>query len=540
MRPSLALASLFIAAAAAADVPFSGKLEPRDILSVRPGVRGRIEGVSVKIGDSVKSGQILARLAPASFRAALEQAKTRLTEAETRQAAAEGVLEEARRAAERDRELLKAGVITQAEILVADKGMELALSSSELARARVDAARQGLQEAEADLRETEIFSPAGGIILAMDADVGREVRPGQDASEIFRILKDPSKLQLRLRLPKEDMGQVEIGQIAGLRPLSRPDKEFAGIVSEISPLPDMAAGRLLYDVLVAVEDRAAELRPGMPVEGALYTDKAAGLAASKEGAALAPPTLAAGEKAFGDADLAVVVGIEDYPRLPASQFSRRDAELFARFLVSMGIREHNLRFLTDGNAGLDGLRESIESWLPRRVRRGGRVVVYYSGHGAPGPSSGEPYWVPADGDPGRLKDTGYSLHRLYEHLKALPAAEVLVVMDCAFSGNGGRSLLAGGAAPPDKPARPPDLPRNMAVLTAAQGPQTALASSELGQGLLTYHLLRSIKDGRRSLAEAYSDARRAVEREALRMGKEQTPQLLPSAELSSRRFLLRR
>jgi len=146
-------------------------------------------------------------------------------------------------------------------------------------------------------------------------------------------------------------------------------------------------------------------------------------------------------------DYAIIIGIEGYSSLPKSDYSYDDAKLVKEYIKALGIRERNIEFLIDEKATLSGIMKSIEAWLPNKLKKGGKVFVYYSGHGSPDPVTGEAFLVPYDGDPNYLDVTGYPLKRLYEKLGRLHASEVIIVLDSCFSGAGGRSVLAKGARP---------------------------------------------------------------------------------------------
>jgi uncharacterized caspase-like protein len=243
---------------------------------------------------------------------------------------------------------------------------------------------------------------------------------------------------------------------------------------------------------------------------------------------------------MGEQDVAVVIGVEKYQDLPASDFSARDAKLVKDYLTSLGVRERNIELLLNERATQSSIRKSLESWLPNRVKKDSRVFVYYSGHGAPEPASGEAYLVPHDGDANYLSTTGYPLKMLYEKLGALPVAEIVVVLDACFSGAGGRSVLAKGARPLVVVAEGPRLTPNMAVLAATQGTQISTSSPEKGHGILTYYFLKAIKDGKRDLAEIYSVIRPQVEDEAKLLNVSQTPSLNPEPEKVKGKFRLRK
>lgn len=237
-------------------------------------------------------------------------------------------------------------------------------------------------------------------------------------------------------------------------------------------------------------------------------------------------------------DFAVVIGIERYQNVPASDFSKGDAELVKRYLRAMGFPERNIQLLTDERATKSGIEKTLEAWLPNQARAGSRIFLYYSGHGAPEPAKGEAYIVPYDGDPNYLTTTGYAISRLYDSLGRLRTAEVIVVLDSCFSGSGGRSVLAKGARPLVMMKERAVSPRNMAVMTASSGTQISSSSPEKGHGIFTYYFLKAVKAGRKDMAGIYEYLRPLVEDEAKSLNIEQSPSIAPAANSISGRFYL--
>ncbi|MBI4515721.1 MAG: caspase family protein [Deltaproteobacteria bacterium] len=251
------------------------------------------------------------------------------------------------------------------------------------------------------------------------------------------------------------------------------------------------------------------------------------------------PVLTAAQRALTDSDLAVVVGIEKYQDLPASDYSGADAGLVKQYFVALGVPERNIELLLNERATQSGIRKIVESWLPNRVKAGSRVFFYYSGHGAPDPASGNAYLVPYDGDPNYLATTGYAIQTLYDKLGALPATEVAVVLDACFSGTGGRSVLAKGARPLVMVAETRSVAPNLAVLGATTAAQISTSSAEIGHGILTYYFLKAINDGKRDLAEIYTAITPEVEDAAKLLNVRQTPSLLPDVSELRGRFRFR-
>jgi len=234
---------------------------------------------------------------------------------------------------------------------------------------------------------------------------------------------------------------------------------------------------------------------------------------------------------------AIVIGVEKYrQKLPKANFAARDATVMAKYLEKvMGYPGENIVTLLNDRASFVDFVKYFEKWLPNNVEKGSSVFIYYSGHGAPNPNTGDAYIVPYDGDPSFIEETGYPLKRLYAKLNRLQAKEIIVVLDSCFSGAGGRSVLAKGARPLvmniDKQVFHSD---RIAILSAAAGNQISSTYDEKGHGLFTYFLLKGIKnedvvnpDGSVAINDLFSYIKPQVERIARKQyNNEQTPQLI--------------
>lgn len=234
---------------------------------------------------------------------------------------------------------------------------------------------------------------------------------------------------------------------------------------------------------------------------------------------------------------AVVVGVERYRDLPSASYAARDARTVHAYLTrAMGIPAENSVLLTDERASLADLTTHLGPWLKDRVRKGGRVFVYFSGHGAPHPASGEPFLVPYDGSPRYTETKAFALRQLYALLGSLPAREVIVALDSCFSGTGGRSVLPQGLRPL-VPVRTAEPAANTVVLAASAADQVSSSHPGARHGMLTYHLLRGLRgsadaDGDRKVTtgELFAFVRPAVEDAARRQHIEQSPTLTPDVK----------
>lgn len=229
---------------------------------------------------------------------------------------------------------------------------------------------------------------------------------------------------------------------------------------------------------------------------------------------------------------AVVIGVERYrEQLPVATHAEADARAFAAYAEqTLGVPKSHIKLLVGQRAGRADIASAIEEWLPRNaVKAGGRVYVFFSGHGAPEPEKGAAYLVPWDADPAYLKTRGYSVDRLYERLGALEGQQVLAFLDACFSGSGTRSVIAQGTRPL-VPVVEPKTAGGVIAFSAARAKETTGAAPNASHGLFTYHLLSGLRGGADadgdkdvSLAELVEYVTGRVTEDARLANREQTP-----------------
>ena len=158
----------------------------------------RITEVAVQVGDRVRKGQVLARIASDTVASELAEAKAAVAELEAS-------AEEAKGNAERARELREKGFYssqlnTQYQ------------TAQHTAQARLAAARARLQAASLKMDKTGVLAPDDGVISARSATVGSLTQPGQ---ELFRLIRG-GRLEWRAEVTSADLGRVAVGAAAVL------------------------------------------------------------------------------------------------------------------------------------------------------------------------------------------------------------------------------------------------------------------------------------------------------------------------------------
>jgi hypothetical protein len=227
---------------------------------------------------------------------------------------------------------------------------------------------------------------------------------------------------------------------------------------------------------------------------------------------------------------ALVIGIEKYRDVAAATGARHDAERFAEMArTTLGVPEDNIRTLLDERAGKSDIAKQMR-WLQSNVPAGGRIYLYFSGHGAPDPTSGVSFIVPYDGDPQYLSESAIKMTEVIGDLEKTKAKDVLAIADSCFSGQGGRSVLAPGTRPLVRVQEVKTTAR-VALLSASSGAEISGPSADGKGGLFSKYLIEAIGsgqadmngDGQISLKELEDWIKPRVKREAKKANRDQNP-----------------
>jgi hypothetical protein len=198
-------------------------------------------------------------------------------------------------------------------------------------------------------------------------------------------------------------------------------------------------------------------------------------------------------------DIAVIIGNGAYDNLPPAESARNDAGAMYFFLTEhLGYRQDNIIDVRNAKrADLERLFGPVpgsDGELARLVRAqpGGRVIVYYSGHGATNSSHSDTYLLPADAEPYREERSGYPLSTVYANLAALKAKSVLLLLESEYGRDHGSYVLPPNLPETTSTVLPPAPLPNVTVLAAADRGQRTLIDTSYDIGLFTRYLIEGL------------------------------------------------
>ncbi|WP_243438441.1 efflux RND transporter periplasmic adaptor subunit [Fundidesulfovibrio soli] len=289
------------------------KARPEGLVRVGSRLKGQVMQLTVRTGDIVRKGQLLAQLDDRELKAQRAQAQARLdtaaSEFERTEALFAGRLEEARAAiaagrgrldyAARGRErrdaLRNQGHISQDAMdasrrdeTVAAQGVRAGQAvleriarerDGELARTRrqLEAARAAVELCDVYLSMTRIESPIDGIVGQVHTQEGEQVVAELETVNIVTII-DPRYLELWVYINEAEAAGVRKGTpVRFFRP-ARKEQVFEARVERVSPAPEAIAKVLYYPAIVPLAPLSSmELRPDMNVQCLVKVEEAPGV-----------------------------------------------------------------------------------------------------------------------------------------------------------------------------------------------------------------------------------------------------------------------
>ena len=184
------------------------------------------------------------------------------------------------------------------------------------------------------------------------------------------------------------------------------------------------------------------------------------------------------------------VGIDKYasPLIDDLACSARDAKaLYALFADSLGAKDSTL--LLDSRATKSEIVASLESLDAANLDD--LVFIHFSGHG-----SDTHQLVTHDADPLSLDATAISLQSIVELFSRIPAKNLILCLDCCFSGGAGARVFHSPVAPRDAASVEAALSRiggaGRVILAASRADQEAIEDRRKGHGIFSFYLLEGL------------------------------------------------
>ncbi|WP_332732906.1 efflux RND transporter periplasmic adaptor subunit [Flavihumibacter sp.] len=227
----------------------SGKVYPEIEVKVSSDISGEIIELTVEEGDSVRRGQMLARIFADIYvtqrdqvAAAVRQQQAQVDNSQAQLEALKSVLNQSEAQYKRQQQLLNEKVISRAEFEQAENAYNTAKANYNAGlqgirgnQASVQSAMANLQRANKDLGRTTILAPMDGVVSLLAVKKGeRVVGTAQMAGTEMMRIADMGKIEVRVDVGENDIPKVHLGDSALVEVDAYNTRKFKGIVTQIA------------------------------------------------------------------------------------------------------------------------------------------------------------------------------------------------------------------------------------------------------------------------------------------------------------------
>ncbi|MEA2699698.1 MAG: HlyD family secretion protein [Myxococcales bacterium] len=246
-----------------AKVTATGTLSALVTVQVGSQVSGRLSQILVDFNSQVKKGQVIAKIEPQLFQAAMEQAQANDVAARGNLTKLQARAEDAQAQLARAEELARRKVIAQSDLDTSRANAKAAAGDVVAAEGQVAQAKASLNQARVNFNYTTILSPITGVVISRSVDVGQTVAASLQAPTLFVIAQDLTKMQVDTSVAEADIGKLRADMPATFTVDAYPARRFKGVIRQIRNAPQTVQNVVTYDAVVDVDNNGLELRPGM-------------------------------------------------------------------------------------------------------------------------------------------------------------------------------------------------------------------------------------------------------------------------------------
>jgi RND family efflux transporter MFP subunit len=220
-------------------------------------IDGRMIERLVDVGDTVRSGQLIARLDPQNEASSLQSAQAQLN-------AARAQLIEAQNNNTRMSDLVAENAVSRA-------AFDRAVALLQTAQSQVESAQAQVNLAQNRLDYTQLFAKAAGVVTSRGPEPGEVVSAGRMIIQVAREGARDAVFGVPAQIKDSAAANPEITVTL----TSNPGVTASGRVREVSPRADPVTGT--FAVRVALNDPPAAMRLGSTVTGRMELDAAVGI-----------------------------------------------------------------------------------------------------------------------------------------------------------------------------------------------------------------------------------------------------------------------
>ncbi len=249
----------------------AGKVEASTTVKISSNLSGDLVERPVELGDKVKKGQVLGRIDPRPFTAAVKQAQAAVSAARADTANAQVEVDRNKLELDRVQGLAKRGMASGAEVDKAKSDYNGALARVAATQQRYQGQVAALENAQTNLSRTTLGSPIEGTVIELSREIGERVRGSDFSEDTVMTVAALNSMEVKIEVGEHEVVHLRNGQHAELSVDALEGQSFEGQVVEIAQKatiknPGTESEVTTFPVKVALDSRPPGVLPGMSSE----------------------------------------------------------------------------------------------------------------------------------------------------------------------------------------------------------------------------------------------------------------------------------
>jgi RND family efflux transporter MFP subunit len=244
----------------------AGEITPAEQVSVRPEISGRVDLLTVDIGDRIKKGDILFTLDDQDLQTEKAQRQIEIDGAKLRVTSSRLTLEKAELTFKRIQELATSKLVSEETFDNTRLERESAKNQLEIAQNELARTEKALQIVEDKLSKTKILAPFDCTILTRPVSVGQAVSGASGVNSGTEVLTiaDLGELIINAHINQADVTRMTLNQQVNIEIEAVPGLKLTGRLDRIAPQATIKNGIKGFATRIVVKnDASTGVRPGM-------------------------------------------------------------------------------------------------------------------------------------------------------------------------------------------------------------------------------------------------------------------------------------
>lgn len=246
-------------------VTAQGTLEPKTYVDVGAQVSGKIQKLHVEIGDTVKSGDLIAEIDSKTYESVIAGDEAQLAQLEAQKQEKQATMTQSQRDMNRNQTLVKEKAISKSVYDQSQTDYNVAKAQLAAIEAQIKQQESTLEKDKTNLTYTKIFAPFDGTVVDLAVKEGETVNANQTTPTIGRVA-NLDVMTAQAQVAEADIPKLKAGMNVYFTTLGSDGRRWTGTVRQVLPTPETVNDVVLYNILVDVENTDRALMSGMTTQ----------------------------------------------------------------------------------------------------------------------------------------------------------------------------------------------------------------------------------------------------------------------------------